>query len=218
MKILNGTMIDGETLALGPLALLWEVAIVPFQIEIGEETAHWSLTGQPMNILLDYDGMSTRGFDIDMGTIAWTSNTRKGDAEWDYWREKHFNPGASPTVTSELKSRVMTPTQALEAMKEAVGSNPVWFRNAAFDVPAIENLASKTGMKMPWHRRQQSDIYSQLNLAKQMNGYEDTLPAVTGHRAFDDSIGQIKQLTGFMQSLLCAAPSSERTVEDTPGF
>ena len=38
-RSINGTMIDGETLALGPKALIWEVAVVPFRINIFEDGA-----------------------------------------------------------------------------------------------------------------------------------------------------------------------------------
>ncbi len=192
---IEGSMIDTETLSLGPKALIWEVALIPFRINILDDSVYWEATGKPYHAMVDYSGMSTRDFDIDMQTIHWTGRQRRNDAGWHYWREKHFNPDADLRAMDRPGVAFMKPEDILFNLNWMTRDKPVWFRNSAFDVPTIENLAKISGREMPWHRRQQSDLYTQVNMAQQLVGYEDALPATAEHSAMNDALGQIEQLT-----------------------
>ncbi|KKN90514.1 hypothetical protein LCGC14_0228830 [marine sediment metagenome] len=200
-RTIEGTMIDSETLALGPRALIWEIAAVPFRISITGDGATWETTAQPYHTIIDYADMSTRGFDVDMQTIAWTGGKRRGDVSWDIWREKHFNPGADLAALPGAGVKLHVPDIALFNLWRIAEDKPVWFRNAAFDVPAIENLAIACKKDMPWHRRQQSDLYTQINMIKQFMDYDDKLPAAVEHSARADAIAQIGQLTDICGQL-----------------
>jgi hypothetical protein len=215
-RSIDGTMVDGETLALGPKALIWEVAVVPFRINIFEDGATWEATGLPYHAMIDYGDMSTRGFDIDMRTIGWTSRQRHGDPAWDYWREKHFNPGADLNALPRPGVMLQDPSNVLFNMSHMVGDKPVWFRNAAFDVPAIENLAGMCQREMPWHRRQQSDLYTQINMIKQFMDFDDKLPAAAEHTALSDAMAQIGQLTDITGKLYAQSAPSADLGEVTP--
>lgn len=215
MKKIKGSMIDTETLALGAKALAWEIACVPFEIEIHEDHASWDVVGKPYHAMIDYTSLSTSGFDIDLGTINWTARQRRGDPVWNYWREKHFNPGVDLKALPNPGTPMMNPKDILFNLKWMTKDAPVWFRNSAFDVPVIENLASLVGTETPWHRRQQSDLYTQVNMASQLYGYEDNLPGKSGHRALDDAMAQISQLTELSQMLHCDLRSENSA---SPGF
>ncbi|MFX4300234.1 3'-5' exoribonuclease domain-containing protein [Pseudosulfitobacter pseudonitzschiae] len=209
MRKITGTMIDTETLALGPKALIWEIACVPFEMQIHEDHVSWDTTGEPYHAMVDYTSTSTRNFDIDFGTINWTSRQRINDAGWNYWREKHFNPGFDLKSLPSPGVPLMKPQDILFNLSWKTKDAPVWFRNSAFDAPVIENLAALTERKMPWHRRQQSDLYTLVNAAGQLLGYEDNLPSSTGHRALEDALGQIEQLADLSGMLYCGIPSTE---------
>ena len=218
MRLIKGAMIDGETLALGPKALLWEIACVPFEIEIHEDHVAWDVSGEPFHALVDHTSGSTRDFDIDMGTVAWTSRQRANEPGWNYWREKHFNPGVDLKSLPEPGVPMMKPEDILFNLGWKTKGAPVWFRNSAFDVPVIETLAKVCGKEMPWHRRQQSDLYTQVNVAAQLIGYEDNLPSSTGHRALEDAMAQIGQLAEISQHLYCKEPELTQNMDETPGL
>jgi len=213
---IQGTMIDGETLALGPSALIWEIAAVPFRINITEDGADWEMSSMPYHAIIDYADMSTRGFDIDMQTIAWTGKQRRGDPVWDYWRGKHFNPGADLAALPDAGIKQHDPDMVLFNLWRMAKDKPVWFRNAAFDVPAIENLAIACKKDMPWHRRQQSDLYTQINMIKQFMDFDDKLPASAEHSAKADAIAQIGQLTDISGKLYARRAPKADLREATP--
>lgn len=218
MRLIKGTMMDTETLALGPRALIWEVACVPFEMQIHEDHVSWKTSQNPYHCMVDYKDMSTRDFDIDMGTINWTSRQRASDPAWAYWRERHFNPGANLKAMDNPGMTTMAPRDILFNLKWMTKDAPVWFRNSAFDVPAFETLAKATGAEMPWHRRQQSDLYTQVNMANQMHGYEDNLPTSAGHRALEDAMGQIDQLAELCRLLYCPMAGPDHRNEEAPNF
>lgn len=196
-KTISGHMIDTETLALGPRALIWELACVPFTITLEKGVSDVAIDmGDPLHVTLDYAASGTRGFDIDFRTLEFTRDKRGGDPIWETWNAACMN---GKPASGDPEIACVAPVDLVDAIFQSTGDgHPVWFRNSAFDVPAIEHLVSSFGLRMPWHRRQQSDIYTMINLAKQLHGFEDTLPATTGHRAVDDAKGQIMQLAELL--------------------
>lgn len=217
-RTIEGTMIDTETLSLGPKALIWEVAAVPFRITLFEDDAHWETTDSPYHGQVDYRKLSTRGYDIDLQTIRWTERQRRDDPSWSRWKALFLD--VDDRKSSEIRAGValFEPKFLLGNLDRITGDRPVWFRNAAFDVPAIEHLAAMTGEKMPWHRRQQSDLYTQVNMAQQLLGYEDGLPTVAKHNALDDAmkqVGQLCDLTAMLGNAL-RAPAAEDAPFEAP--
>lgn len=216
-RIITGTMIDTETLSLGGRALPWEVAAVRFSIDLGQERPEIQIVERVL-ALIDYSGMSTRGFDIDMGTIGWTNQARAGEAGWTFWRGQHLDglKGLSPTSDA----RFLKPAALWRELDKITGgSDPVYCRNNAFDPPVLSNLFERAGMgsETPWNRRRQSDLYSYVNFAKQIHGYEDNLPKMTGHRALEDCLGQIDQLADVLHILSPGGPQNEVELFG-PGF
>ena len=198
-KRISGTMIDTETLSLGSRALPWEIAAVRFSIDISQEKPVVKI-GQSMLRLIDYSGMSTRGFDIDMGTVAWTNKVRAGDAGWTFWRGINLDgkTGEGMPVPMVRASSLWRELDMITGL-----SDQVYFRNSAFDPVVLTHFFGQAGIdgELPWGRRQQCDLYSYVNLAKQLHGYEDNLPKVAGHRALEDCIGQINQLAEVLHLL-----------------
>jgi len=198
MTTIEGTMIDTETLSVGDRAMIWEVACVPFTMELATEGLTCR-TGNPLHALVNYDDADTDGLDVNFKTIAWTNKTRGNDPAWQYWKQRNLMQDGAvvlPEGLSELSIR-----EIHEGMKNMVGVNPIWFRNSAFDVPRLDRMFAAIGDKTPWHRRQQSDLYSLINVAKQTIGYEDVAPASTEHHAAGDAISQIGQLANLLKRL-----------------
>jgi hypothetical protein len=199
-RIITGTMIDTETLALGGEALIWELACVPFDIHLGGEAAE-IVINDPLHAVLDLQGVDRSAFHIDQGTIGWTQNQRAGDPIWEGWRAAQLEGDGS--LFSADGVRLLKPAQLFEEIEARTGDwTPVWFRNSAFDAPRIDHLFEATlGKRTPWHRRQQSDIYTMSNLARQLTGYEDNRPAIADHGALSDAVGQIEQLADLTTEL-----------------
>lgn len=211
-RIISGTMIDTETLSLGGRALPWEVAAVRFNIDIGQERPVIEIERRLL-ALVDYDGMSTRGFDIEAGTISWTNGARAGEAGWTCWRG--LNLDGKKGLSAPADAPLMKPAALWRELDWFTGrTDPVYFRNSAFDPVVLSNFFEQAGIagpgaELPWGRRQQCDLYSYVNLAKQLHGYEDNLPKATGHRALEDCMGQIDQLAEVLHLINPGEPRAE---------
>ena len=195
---INGSMLDTETLAIGAKALVWEVACVPFSIKISDTELVVGM-GKPVHALIDYTHTSTKGFDIDFTTIDWTNKARAGESGWEFWRRSQLNQEKGLSAPEGVA--FLTPDELrLDIRQSLVGRDTVWFRNAAFDVPLLDNLfMAHCKQGVPWHRRSQSDLYTMTNIAAAMRGYEEpVLQAGKGHRALEDAVGQIRQLGDIM--------------------
>ena len=214
-RTIRGTMIDTETLSLGDRALIWEVAAVPFEIEILEDQACMQISANPLHVMVDYTNDPTDAFDISLATVGWTSRQRADDPIWAAWREMHFNAGANIGRMPAPGVAMRAPASVIGFLDRITGSDTVWFRNAGFDVPRIENLARQAGCDMPWHRRAQCDIYTMVNTARMLNGYEDPRPATADHTALGDCIGQIEQLCDIVGTLHCNSPSAAKEMHET---
>ncbi|WP_027234292.1 3'-5' exoribonuclease domain-containing protein [Leisingera caerulea] len=198
-RVINGRMIDTETLSLSDNAQIWEVACVDFQIHINEDGAVAEV-GEALHALVDYRGFDARNLHQSEATLSWTNRTRAEDPLWDYWRQTQIEGRQLPPPAGVS---VMTPDQLYDELGgRAAEWVPVWFRNSSFDVRRLDHLFCEAGYRcVPWHRRQQSDLYTVINLAKQLHGYEDNRPAVAEHCARLDAVAQIEQLADVMTAL-----------------
>lgn len=194
MKRLTGTMIDSETLSLTPRALVWEIAAIPFSIVIEEDGVRWEEDGDPFHTLINYKGLETDGFDVNLKTVAWTDEQRFGDPAWSHWKDQHFNPSGPKSYNPETDPTYSRPADAFAVIAGRAGDRPVWFRNAAFDVPCLAHLGATFNTTLPWSRRAQSDIYTLANVAKELHGFKDGVKSYGVHSALEDARLQIEQL------------------------
>jgi hypothetical protein len=190
---------------------------VPFKIRLGSDET-WVEIEDAFHAVVDYRGKDTNGFDISQDTVEWTNKQRAGDPIWEFWRDTYLL-GKDADLPRGVQ---LLDTQDLFLEIDArCGHDPVWFRNVAFDMPRIDILFREMeGRGVPWHRRQQSDIYTMVNLAAQLTSYEDDRPAAAQHGALSDAVGQIDQLAALAKRLGLGslAPGIDRDLAASPAM
>lgn len=195
IKKFSNFMIDTETLSLKPNARIWEFAVVPFNLELvdGQTEAIVGMDSA-FHCLVDQDPLASV---TDDSTIEWTDSNRN-DVFWKYWRARFLD--GEDMSNSVTPTHVITGAQLYEILADMIpnqlGVN-IWCRNAAFDFDRLENLMGK----LPWHRRQQCDVYTAINMAQIFNpgrNRADQDPpsktALHAHHALDDCLKQINEL------------------------
>lgn len=195
MKLMSGTMVDSETLSLESNALVWEIAAQRFEIHRVDGKLELVMAGF-LDTTIDYLGSDTSPLAINLSTVAWTDGQRGEDIAWQGWKHRNLK-GPAPSSRSVTG---MMPAEALSLVGLLAGSDPIWFRNASFDGAILGNLAGFAGIKLPWHRRQHSDLYTLINLAKP-GGYVDQQPERAKHSALSDCQDQIQQLVELVDRL-----------------
>lgn len=165
--------------------------------------------------MVDYENLPRSAFKLNAETVKWTNQQRKGDPIWDAWRRDQLAWGGDVSASSPELPEGVEKLGLAQIHKRIADltcdGEPVWFRNSAFDVEKLGHVFSVAGEAgVPWARRQQSDIYTMCNVARQLYGYEDTRPAEANHHAKDDAIGQIAQLAEVAHVLRHGVTSPER--------
>lgn len=204
--VIRGTMVDTETLSLKSGALPWEIGAARFEIDFSGEVPHFTF-GPQLRAIVNFDKLPTDGFHVNLKTIQWTNSMRKGDPAWECWFQRNMLGTDAPIPSG---TELMTPSQIWRALDAIVGgSDPVFFRNSAFDPPILSHLMDQAGLgsELPWNRRRQSDVYSFVNHASSQHGYVDDLPKSTQHSALLDCMGQIAQLGEVMHLLAHGRPN-----------
>lgn len=195
IKKFSNFMIDTETLSLKPNARIWEFAIVPFNLElVDRHTEAIVELDSAFHCLVDQDPLASV---TSASTIEWTAANRH-DVFWQYWRARFIE--GQDMSNSVIPTHVLTGDQLYEILSGMIhaqlGVN-IWCRNAAFDFDRLENLMGK----LPWHRRQQCDVYTAINMAqifnpgrKRADQDPPSKTALHAHHALDDCLKQINEL------------------------
>ena len=220
MNTTKHLMIDCETLSLAPDALIWEVGVVPFEVGL-DENARPVLTAEVgRRFVMDPEEIRDLGmpFDVSADTIEWTrkhrpaqeiqryldfiwacySGSQNGMAGEVWWPQDNL------PVSSVLELAAYLAANAEKGVPGAENTTYIWCRNAAFDFPRLEYMFSKYGLKLPWHRRAQCDVYTAVNLNFVL-GREPELPAVrqeSEHSALADCYQQIAELADALGASL----------------
>lgn len=198
MPNLTGTMIDTETLSLSDNAKIWEIAAVPFKIEFDQSQAVWVRTSAPFHAIIDYRSASGK-YEVSEDTIAWTEGVRKGSPYWETWKALDAMDPLQELIGTPFD--ILKPESLMPRLASIVGDKPVWFRNTEFDAQKIRHMARTEQCSAPWGRRQQSDLYTLINVAKDLHSYVDEAPKTTAHTAMDDAVSQIEQLARLVHIL-----------------
>jgi hypothetical protein len=163
---MNQLMIDLETLATTPNAVITEIGAVPFDIETGE-------TGTPLHIRLDPWEQIAEGRAVCPATIRWHINQKtdlRGTAGMEYSRD--------------LRRSLVRLSTLTQAAKE------IWIWGADFDRPILENAFRQyTVESLFWAHWQTRDART---LWKSV--FREQKPAPRHHDALADALAAIADL------------------------
>lgn len=176
MKV--GLMIDTETLSLEPNALPWEIGMVLFKYDMlmpenGADTIdEWHGT-------LDVPHNREKDFHVSRSTWNWTEANRNDDM-WLNFKNNCSSNGFNPAQLYDLISDLCMQYTMSE----------IWFRNSSFDVPVLNNFMGK----LPWHRRQQCDVYTEINGVTHNPLMFSVERTGQHHNALDDARTQVAEV------------------------
>lgn len=220
MNTTKHLMIDCETLSLAPDALIWEVGVVPFEVGFNENACPVLTAEVGRRFVMNPEEIRDAGmpFDVSADTVQWTRKHRPApeiqrylDFIWACYSGRQnglvgedWRPQENLPVSSVLELAAYLAANTEKGVPGTETTTYIWCRNAAFDFPRIEYMFSKYGLKLPWHRRAQCDVYTAVNLNFVLGG-ELELPAVrqeSEHSALADCYQQIAELADALGAIL----------------
>ena len=176
MQITKHIMIDTETLALSPRALVWEFAAVEFLWEQDGTTVRMTPADKLHGYVIHADSSK---FDVQLDTLRWTRGVQPE-------RLEYYLDGVSLTGC-------ITVDEIHDFFGKRTG-HMIWARNGAFDFPILEHMFKASGFKMPWHRRFQNCLYTKINDARRFDPEYELSAPFHRHTALADARAQIIEL------------------------
>ena len=127
----------------------------------------------------------------------------------DYVEAVIKHPFVAPQTPALGFARLNTPAELHGFFADAMGSaipgeadaRFIWARNAAFDFTRLENMFAAAGLRLPWHRRAQCDLYTVQNMhtARTGVGPSQAIERTDSHTALGDCQHQLKELASLLE-------------------
>jgi hypothetical protein len=183
-------MLDLETLALDPRAIVFQIGVVVFDMQTGE---------MPVKMRLDIDILPQimRGRIFDAETQKWWMTQPK--ESWDRW------PKSVLTVTTALED--------INALFKEGHIQHVWANSPSFDCVILRSLAKDFATDLAWDFRSEMDVRT----IKTMNSLASLPPAdpfETTHDALKDCIDQVHKVRHYWSHII---GMEQQDIVTTPG-
>ena len=175
-----GIMIDIESLALAPKAVITQLAFVAFDLDDPDTVIRFDEEYLP----LDPQIVLSRVISGD--TLIWWMGQ-------DEQARKRFEANKGNDF-QELVALVQSWSRKLEQATDGATKVEVYAQGPQFDLVAIESLMADLGLETPWHYRQVRDLRT---LAAEAGMTSDTVqmaPGLVPHHALSDCRHQIAVL------------------------
>ena len=178
MTMTKHIMIDTETLAQSPRALVWEFAAIEFLWEQGPHGLRLTEADKLHGYVVHAD---TSKFDVHLETLRWT---------------RGMQPEQLGNYLNGVALADCVTVAEIHAFFSARAGHMIWARNGAFDFPIMEHMFKANGLKMPWHRRFQNCLYTKINDARRFQPDFEIVAPGHAHSALSDAHDQIDELYG----------------------
>ena len=167
-------MLDIETLATSPNAVVIQVGFVPFDISSGVVGKNKFL------INISSEDCQKYGLETNPDTIAfWEKQDRA------IWNSTQENPQPLEVALRELAAFIR---QNLSSSRRRIWSH------ATFDIPVVSNAYNVAGIEIPWNYRETRDIrtLNWLHTSLLEKKEKENAPRENAHNALADCLYQIE--------------------------
>jgi exodeoxyribonuclease VIII len=162
-------MIDLETLGLTPDGVIVSIGAVQFDLVTGK-------IGDTFYINVSAESCQQYGLKINASTVEWWLS--QDQAAVNAWLQ-----GTSESLPEALKLFNQWVSGVFSPKKPTV-----WSNGATFDIVLMRNAYTVTGLKCPWHFRNERDVRTLVGLAKLGRAKPPTSGRTgTHHNALDDA-------------------------------
>lgn len=166
-------MLDLETLGTKPGSVILSIGACTFGTALGRRAFH---------DYLDLDSQVRRGMSIDPDTLMW-------------WFKQSDQARAAQETPRDQPSAVLE--RFTDWCKEVTAANSatsfhIWGHGSNFDLPLIEELYRRYGLKWPWQYNKVRDTRTLFDLAGKKMGDFGT-PNPLAHDALQDAIYQASE-------------------------